>query len=268
MPERLRKPIIALLTDFGMADPYVGMMKAAILEICPDASIIDLTHEIEAQSIRQGAFLLEVSLARLPARAVVVAVVDPGVGGARRPLAIQIGSRWLVGPDNGLFSRVWSASDSGERSAYELNHAKYWRPAVSDTFHGRDIFAPVAAHLAEGVAIDRMASRADDIELLPNLDREETAGGGRRLTIEHIDRFGNLITNLPAADVPEDRERLRFQAGTAIATGVRSHYAQSDRLIAVVGGLGYLELAAPNRSAAALTGAGIGDSVIMSSPPS
>jgi S-adenosyl-L-methionine hydrolase (adenosine-forming) len=256
------KPVVALLTDFGTLDPYVGMMKAAILEVCPGAAIIDLTHEIEAQSIRQGAFLLKVSLAHLPEAAVIVGVVDPGVGTARRALAVQIGSRLLVGPDNGLFSRIWGGADGP--AAFELDRAEFWRASVSDTFHGRDVFAPVAGHLAAGVAIARLGSPVAQIELLSDLNPTPIKDG-LRLRVEHIDRFGNLITNLAAGDIPADGDGLRFEIGGAAAVGVRGNYDTADRLIAVVGGLGYLELAAPGGSARALTGAAIGDAVIMPS---
>ncbi|MDP6349110.1 MAG: SAM-dependent chlorinase/fluorinase [Chloroflexota bacterium] len=148
------KPMVALLTDFGAADPYVGMMKAAILEVCPVAALVDISHDVEPQGVPQGAFLLGASLPHLPPDAVIVAVVDPGVGTARRALAVRIGSRLLVGPDNGLLSRAWESAGPGERVAYELDRGEFWRAEVSDTFHGRDVFAPVAAHLADGVAIE------------------------------------------------------------------------------------------------------------------
>ena len=244
-------PVVALLTDFGLADPYVGMMKAAILEICPGTAILDLSHDLEPQGVGQGAFLLGASLPHLPEDAVM--------------LAVQAGSRRLVGPDNGLLSRAWESVDPGERAAYELDRAEFWRPSVSDTFHGRDLFAPVAAHLAHGLDIDQLGSPLAEIELLGDLAPEPGNDGELRLRVEHIDRFGNLITNLAAGDVPEGGERWRFRVGASTAVGIRSDYAQPDALIAVVGGLGYLELAAPGGSAKALTGASIGDAVIMSS---
>ncbi|HJO07733.1 MAG TPA: SAM-dependent chlorinase/fluorinase [Chloroflexota bacterium] len=257
-------PVVALLSDFGRRDPYVGMMKMAILEICPGATILDLSHEVEAQGVRQGAFLLAASLPYLPEGTVVAAVVDPGVGTGRRALAARIGGRLLVGPDNGLFSWGWQSVDPRDRAAYELDQDEFWHAPVSDTFHGRDVFAPVAAHLAKGMEIARLGSLLDRIKLLPDLDPTPVAEG-MRLRIEHIDRFGNLVTNLAAGDVPSDGDGLKFSVGEAITVGVRRNYDAAERLIAVVGGLGYLELAAPGGSAAALTGAGISDAVIMSS---
>ena len=258
------RPVIALITDFGLADPYVGMMKAAILEIVPGAAVIDLSHDVRPQAIRQGAFLLAASLPFLPQDAITVAVVDPGVGTDRHPLALRIGRRWLVGPDNGLFSRVWNSTPSDSRRAYLLNRPEYWRPVVSDTFHGRDIFAPVAAHLALGVDISRLASPVVQIQATPATGPEQAADGAWRLTIEHVDHFGNLVTNLAAADIPSPSDSLTFAIGGETAIGIGSHYDRSDRLIALIGSLDYLELAAPSGSAAEITGATIGDAIIMS----
>ena len=258
------RPVIALLTDFGLSDPYVGMMKAAILEVAPDAAIIDLSHDIGPQAILQGAFLLAASLPYLPERSVTVAVVDPGVGTDRRPLALRVGRRWLVGPDNGLFYRVWNSAPSDSRRAYLLDRPEYWRPVISDTFHGRDIFAPIAAHLAAGADIVHLASPALQIEPMPSTGPEQAADGSWRLTIEHIDRFGNLITNLPAADLPGPSTSLTFTIAGETAVGVGSNYDSPDRLIAVVGSLDHLEIAAPSGSAAEITGASIGDFIIMS----
>ncbi len=258
------RPIIALLTDFGFSDPYVGMMKVAILEIAPDAAIIDISHDIRPQALRQGAFLLAASLPHLPERSVTVAVIDPGVGTYRRPLALRVDRRWLVGPDNGLFYRVWNSAPSDSRRAYLLDRPEYWRPVVSDTFHGRDIFAPIAAHLATGADIVQLASPALQIEPMPSTGPEQAADGSWRLTIEHIDRFGNLITNLPAADLPGPSASLTFTIAGETAAGVGSNYDSTDRLIALVGSLDYLEIAAPSGSAAEITGAVIGDFIIMS----
>ncbi len=258
------RPVIALLTDFGLSDPYVGMMKAAILKIAPVATIIDISHDIRPQALRQGAFLLAASLPYLPEPSVTVAVVDPGVGTDRRPLALRIGRRWLVGPDNGLFYRVWNSAPSGSRRAYLLDRPEYWQPIVSDTFHGRDIFAPVAAHLAAGADIVQIGSPVLQIEPMPSTGPEQAADGSWRLTIEHIDHFGNLITNLPVADLPGPSGSLIFTIAGESATGVGSNYDSPDRLIALVGSLDYLEIAAPSGSAARITGASIGDFIIMS----
>ncbi len=258
------RPVITLLTDFGLSDPYVGMMKAAILEIAPAAAIIDLSHDIGPQALRQGAFLLAASLPNLPEPSVTVAVVDPGVGTDRRPLALRVGRRWLVGPDNGLFYRVWNSALSDSRRAYLLDRPEYWRPIVSDTFHGRDIFAPIAAHLATGADIVQLGSPVLQIEPMPSTGPEQAADGSWRLTIEHIDRFGNLITNLPGADLPGPSRSLTFTIAGESAVGVSSSYDSTHRLIAVVGSLDHLEIAAPSGSAAEITDATIGDFIIMS----
>jgi S-adenosylmethionine hydrolase len=188
-------PVIALLTDFGTQDIYVGVMKGVIWGICLEAKIADLTHEIPPQDVTAGALALWGAFRFFPKGTVFCSVVDPGVGTNRRAIAAQTEKHFFVGPDNGLL--WWAISESKVVKVVELQNRRYFLPVVSRTFHGRDIFAPVAAHIAKGVAIDEFGQElsVDELVKLPAL-RAETDKQHIRAQIVHIDRFGNAITNL------------------------------------------------------------------------
>lgn len=192
-------PIIALLTDFGTKDIYIGVMKGVILNICPDAQIVDLTHEIEPQDITGGALALWGGFRYFPKGTVFCAVVDPGVGTQRRAIAIATPEHFFVGPDNGLL--WWAISESGIVSVVELRNSAYFLPVISRTFHGRDIFAPVAAHIAKGVLLNEFGSPLKPSELvqLPPF-RPQICDRFIKAEVVHIDRFGNAITNLREED--------------------------------------------------------------------
>lgn len=189
--------IITLLTDFGTVDTYVGVMKGVIASLCPDATVIDLTHEVPPQDIATGAFLLDVSVDYFPEGTIHVAVVDPGVGTARKPVALRTAKAFFVGADNGIFTLVLQRQKLLQ--AVCLDNPRYHLPGISATFHGRDIFAPVAAHLAQGVPLEDMGTSLTRLQRLP-LPRVRVDWAGIRATIVHIDRFGNAITNLTRAD--------------------------------------------------------------------
>jgi S-adenosylmethionine hydrolase len=188
---------IALLTDFGYQDEYVGVMKGVILGVSPDARIIDLCHSIKPQSIQQAALLLQRSYQFFPKETIFCCVVDPEVGTSRKPLAIRAGDWLFVGPDNGLFSLVIAdAKASGTLlDLIVLDQSKYWLDKIGRSFHGRDIFAPVSAHLANGVTLPLLGSSTIDYKELdlPNPQQVENGWEG---TILHIDHFGNCSTNL------------------------------------------------------------------------
>jgi len=301
----MTRPIF-FLTDFGLADTYVGVVKAVILSIAPDARIVDLTHDVPPQDVRAGAFALRTAAPYLPEDAVVLAVVDPGVGTERRPIAVQVGGRAYVGPDNGLLSwairgdrtppaplrganigcaDIISGAERGEQvsglplprargrgpgggglSAVVLDRPGFWRPTVSATFHGRDLFGPVAAHLARGVALREVGSPCDGIVAVPFPPvRRTTDNTGRAVSVQgevvHVDRFGNLIANLSVADLPP--EPIVTIAGRTIV-GLAPHFQPgTDALIALIGSAGLLEVAVPNGSAAALLGVGVGAAVTV-----
>jgi S-adenosylmethionine hydrolase len=185
--------IITLTTDFGEGDHYVAMMKGVILSINPDATIIDVTHQIPAHSIKEGSLIIKASYTYFPSGTVHVGVVDPGVGGTRRPIAVLVDNHFFVGPDNGLFSPI--IETHANRDIIHLKEKKYWMHTTSPTFHGRDIFAPVAAHLSLGISPFSMGETIDNPTIIthssPHKKNSDLVG-----EIIRIDHFGNLITNI------------------------------------------------------------------------
>jgi hypothetical protein len=240
--------IIALLTDFGLEDVYVGVIKAVIARINPDLQAIDLTHNIPPQNIAAARFCLMDAYPYLPSGTVCLAVVDPGVGSRRRAIAIKIEEGYLVGPDNGLFSGVLSLSLP--LVAVELTNPDYWltdRP--SNTFHGRDIFAPVAAHLASGVAIENLGKAiAPDSLVRFNIPAYQVQKNIITGSIQYIDRFGNLVTNIPVAAVA-NRSWLLMIGDRQIANS--NTYSDVDRgeITSLVGSHGWVEIAVNGASA-------------------
>lgn len=272
--------LIAFLTDFGLADGYVGAMKSVALGLCPDARFLDLTHEVRPQAIDQGSYLLGTLLPYLPVGTIVVAVVDPGVGTSRRGLAIEVPGATLVGPDNGLFSDVLALhEDHGAgpgRSApppgvphalpegcraVELEAQEYWRPDVSATFHGRDIFAPVAAHLAHGVPLEALGPGVSAVHRVEPPFHPDGAGRlvGR---VRHIDRFGNVISSIPVAAL--DWRPRCVQIAGRVVEGLARTYAEGRPGVpqAMSSSNGFLEVAVPLGSAADVLGVSIGDRVV------
>ena len=239
MPENR---IIALLTDFGLNDVYVGVMKGVIAHINPTVTTIDLNHEIPPQNIAAARFCLMSAYPYFPDGTVYIAVVDPGVGSQRKGVAIEFASGFLVGPDNGLFSGILNQSPA--ISAVELTNPKYWRtPTPSTTFHGRDIFASVGAYLASGVSLTELGTTINPETLvqLPIVECRETEGEILG-SIQYVDRFGNLITNIPGNLV--EGKIWSVEAGNFNILGNRTY---SDRppgsLIALISSEGWVEIA-------------------------
>jgi S-adenosylmethionine hydrolase len=257
--------IVALLTDFGAIDPYVGVMKGALLSVAPGATIVDLLHEVPPQDVAAGAFVLGASRGYFPLDAIFVAVVDPGVGSARRAIAVETaeGQRF-VGPDNGLFP----AALAGTRvvRAVELTERRFHRPLLSRTFHGRDLFAPVAGHLASGVPLEALG-RAIPPRALARLPGRRAApawrGGRARGRVVWIDRYGNCVTDLPAALV--EGRRVRLRAGAFSTERLAKSYASVERgaPLAIVGSYGLVEIAVRDGSAAATLGLARGAAVVV-----
>src|SRR5712691_9950355 len=204
--------IITLLTDFGSQDYFVGAMKGVILSINRHALIVDITHEIPPQDIETAAFNLLATYKDFPAATIHVAVVDPGVGSARKPILIECGEQFFVGPDNGIFS--WICEREGKWRAFHLTNEEFFRHPVSATFHGRDIFAPVAAALASGVAVEDFGDEVRDYVRLNPLRPVVASDGTIDGRVVHIDRFGNCITNLTresfSGDKPASGAKLRI----------------------------------------------------------
>ncbi|MFH1809833.1 MAG: SAM-dependent chlorinase/fluorinase [Pseudomonadota bacterium] len=242
----------ALLTDFGTHDGYVGAVKAVIASLVPDAHFIDLCHEVAAQDVVHGAQLLQDLSPYLPRACVVLAVVDPGVGTARRGIAVEwVGhQRWLVGPDNGL---LWPSIAGKEVRIHSLENSEYRLPQVASTFHARDVFAPAAAHLALGIPVERFGAEVTDPRVLelpqPVVSTRQIAG-----EILRADHYGNLISSIPETLLPGDvpREQLRVQLGDVEIAGVVASYGHRpvNNLLATVGGFGRIELAVHGGSAA------------------
>ena len=267
-------PIITLTTDFGMQDPYVAAMKGAILTINPAVRLVDLSHAIRPQDIDQAVFVLGATWPYFPPGAIHVAVVDPAVGSPRRALALRTGTSIFVGPDNGVLSAALSddvraaAGDSPESvrltagcRAIALTNERYVRSPVSSTFHGRDIFGPAAAYLSLGVALEELGEPVEQIIALPPFRARLQPDGSLRGRVLHVDTFGNLITDVRVEDLPS-RNAVVEVAGRTIE-GVSATYAPQADLRAVAGSSGYLELAAPGGSAAAVLGAGLGLTVVV-----
>ncbi len=256
-------PIVTLLTDFGQTDTYVGQVKAAILSVAPEARLVDLTHAVPPQDVETGAFLLWSAVEVFPAGTVHLAVVDPGVGSARRAVAVQAArGDYFVGPDNGLLGPAIGHL-GGLAAAVELTNATYWRSEPSATFHGRDIFGPAAGHLAAGVAIEELGRHVPHLAKQVHFPEPRRSGAGFVGTVLHVDSFGNLTTNLPAGMLPTHytvtiRGRVVQGAPHASYRALRP-----GDLLALVGSTGLLEVSARDGSAAALLQAGRGDQVLV-----
>ena len=253
-------PPIVLLTDFGTRDGYVGVMKGVIARIAPGTPVIDLSHEVPPQDIRSASFLLGEWFRYFPDGSVHVAVVDPGVGSSRRGLALHSQGHFFVGPDNGLLSLVLDGAE-----VFCLDRSEYWLDEVSNTFHGRDVFAPVAAHLAKGVPLCALGSPVEDSARLSFLEPEASEGGWLG-EILYIDRFGNLITNFTKQFV-EDNVGCSCVAKLKGETvwPVCQTYSEvpTGERCAVFGGFGRLELSVNQGNAASLSGAQVGDTVYL-----
>lgn len=249
---------VTLLTDFGTRDGFVAAMKGVILGIAPDASVNDAGHEIAPGDVEAAAFVLGQYWDRFPEGTVHLAVVDPGVGGVRRALALEARRRYVVAPDNGLITPVWQAVDDAR--CVELSEPRYLLPNPSSTFHGRDIFAPAAAHLAAGVPIDRLGPPIDEPVLRAHepARRSQSEIVGR---VAHVDRFGNLITDI-AADWLDESWRVEV-AGRNVG-GLRRAYSDVSEgdPVPLIGSLGTLEVAVRGGSAARQLGASRGDRVL------
>ena len=242
--------LITLLSDFGLKDVYVGVMKGVIAQINPALTVVDLTHQIPPQNIAAARFNLMNAYSYFPVGTVHVAVVDPGVGSQRRGIVVQIDEGFLVGPDNGLFSGVLNQTRA--LAAVELTNPEYWRiPTPSTTFHGRDIFAAVGAHLASGVAIAQLGVSIEPKTLVQLTigDRTPTSSGLVGC-VQYIDYFGNLITNIPAAEVQGKTWSVVLRdSATQMLRDRRIESSQTytsrplGELVALIGSHGWVEIA-------------------------
>jgi S-adenosylmethionine hydrolase len=260
--------IVTLLTDFGTADYFVGAMKGAVLSVNPSAQVLDITHEVAAHDIEAGAFTLVASFETFPPGTVHVAIVDPGVGSARRPLIVEGGGHLFVGPDNGIFGHVYHRLK--EFAVYHAADSSYFRPSLSSTFHGRDVFAPVAGALSKGIAPSAFGPKIDDYVRLSRPRPRRLKDGTLEAAIIHVDRFGNCITNITPQDLTEEERagRARFVVAGRELSGLRRYYSEESETVeggaragepfVIWGSAGLLEISVNRDSAARLLGASRG----------
>ena len=274
-------PPIVLATDFGLADAYVGMMRGAILDIDPGVTVIDLTHGIGAQDIRRGAVVLADSFRYFPDGSIFVAVVDPGVGTARAAILLETPHARFLAPDNGLLTLVCRQYDAGFGDAahagsgpvpdgcraWRLTNAAYWRHPVSATFHGRDVFAPVAAHLARGVPAEELGEQVHRVAAL-GLPIPRVEGNAVSGEVVYVDAFGNLITDITAdllADMrltdDDGAVTVNVAGRTIVGLSRTFHDPAGVGLRALLGSHGRLEVVVVDGSAAEALGVGVGESV-------
>lgn len=256
--------VITLLTDFGLRDGYPGVMKGVIWKIAPDVQIADISHSIKPQNILQGSLALARTAPFFPPGTVHVAVVDPGVGTQRRPIGLHIGVQYFIGPDNGLFTHVLkkAAAEHVFIQVVHLDQSKFWLPEISRVFHGRDIFAPSAAHLALGIPLGEMGTLINDPIMLPIPHPLPLPGGGLRGQVIEIDTFGNLSTNIEEAHLRSLGDVYVMIAGHRIDTLVSTF---GDRpkgtLIALYGTSHDLSISIVNGDAAHTLNVTVGDVV-------
>jgi S-adenosyl-L-methionine hydrolase (adenosine-forming) len=242
--------IIGLITDFGIQDEYVGLMKAVILGIDPAAVPVDLSHAVEPQNVVQAAFLLEASYRYFPPGSIHLIVVDPGVGTERAVLYLEAHQQRFIAPDNGVLSLLMDPQ--GAVSLRRVDHAALWHPRVSPTFHGRDIMAPAVAHLSKGMDAREIGPELNPaaVKVLDDLRARHSSDGGIQGRIVHIDRFGNLITNIDLAllqfsEAFSPDRPLAIHVGRQLIVGVCRTYGdvETGRPLALIGSRGYLEIA-------------------------
>ena len=268
--------IITFTTDFGQTDGYVAAMKGVVLSINPEAVVVDICHSIQPQNIPQAAYILSTVYECFPERTIHLVVVDPGVGTERRAIILRTPHADFIAPDNGVLSYVIRHYATGpvESGRYRLEagesleaisitRPEYWRSPVSATFHGRDIFAPVAAHLSLGRQPSDFGEPADSLVVLPATGPEQLNDGTLTGHIRHIDSFGNLITDIRSSDLPKNYPELTVEVAGQSINGITRTYSDGKGLLALIGSSGYLEIALPNGSASTFLNASADDKVLI-----
>lgn len=257
-------PIITLTTDFGTSDHYVSSIKAAILSVTSYVQIVDVTHEIPAHDILAAAFTLRDAYRIFPSRTVHVVVVDPGVGTARKPIVVSADNHYFVGPDNGVFTQVYDLDPNFK--VYEITASHYMRENPSPTFHGRDIFAPSAAQLSKGIDIENFGDPVPEPVKIEVPRPKVTAEGQIRAIVIHVDRFGNLVTNVTQPALENlmqklGKSKIRGAGKAAPAGELRAAYGEAAEggACLLFNSSGYLEIAANKARASELLGLGPGD---------
>jgi S-adenosylmethionine hydrolase len=258
------RPIVTLTTDFGINDYFVGAVKGVILDIVPEAAIVDISHAVQAFDVLDGALTISQTYSYFPTGTVHMIVVDPGVGTTRRPIIASSDGYHFVAPDNGVLSMVYAKEERIHVRHVTSDH--YFRQPVSNTFHGRDIFAPVAAYLAKMVDSHKFGEEIEDYVRFA-APKPKPAGDNRlRAVVLKVDRFGNLITNLTPEDAPAlftGKTPFKIIVGSKEISEIRNNYAEGapGEVFGIVGSMGYLEIVANRAAAAQITGAGKGAEV-------
>lgn len=263
--------VITFTTDFGLADGYVAAMKGVVLGINPAAQLVDICHSIKPRNISQAAFVLSTACGFFPRRTIHLVVVDPGVGTERRAIILRTPEADFVAPDNGVLSYV-IRKYAGKRintnrqqldgaEAFAITESRFWRSPVSSTFHGRDIFAPVAAHLSLGAPPSDFGEVIDWLTVFPLPRPRRTPDDALVGNILHIDNFGNLITSIESSDLPAEAGAITVEVGNETIHGLSVTYGTGKGLLALIGSSGHLEISLKDGNAGAFLGAGVGDEV-------
>jgi S-adenosylmethionine hydrolase len=259
------RPIITLTTDFGTTDHFVGALKGVILDVTPDAQIVDISHAVQAFDVLDGALAISQAYSYFPNGTVHMVVVDPGVGTARRPIIASTDGYHFVAPDNGVLSMVYAREERVHVRHITSDH--YFRMPVSNTFHARDIFAPVAAYLAKQVDSHKFGDEIEDFVRFASPKPKAVDENRLRGVVLKVDRFGNLITNVRPEDAPmlfgTDAAAFKIVVGSKEITDIRTSYAEGSpgEVFGILGSMGFLEIVANRAAAAQLTGAGKGSEV-------
>lgn len=248
--------VIALLTDFGTKDYFVGAMKGVILSIDPKSVIVDITHEIPPQNIKHAGFTLRSCYKNFPRKTIFVSVVDPGVGSNRRALLVETEDYFFIAPDNGLLSFIFDEPDLFR--VYEIREKKYLACQISRTFHGRDVFAPAAAHLSAGVVPFEFGKKIEDFVRFETGKPRRISPGLVSAKIIHIDNFGNLITNLQKENLPE-KFYLKIRSKKIEMLYNYFEQAEKDEIFMILGSAGFLEIVAFQNSAQNLLNVNVGE---------
>ncbi len=261
MPSR---PIITLTTDFGTNDHFVGAMKGVIVDIVPDVQIVDISHAVQAFDVLDGALAISQAYSYFPTGTIHMVVVDPGVGTARRPILASSDGYHFVAPDNGVLSMVYAKEERIHVRHITSEH--YFRQPVSNTFHARDVFAPVAAYLAKQVDSHKFGDEIEDYVRFAAPKPKATGEGRIRAVVLKVDRFGNLITNVTPEDAPmlfAESATFKIVVGSREITEIRKNYAEGapGQVFGILGSMGFLEIVANRAAAAQLTGVGKGGEV-------
>lgn len=261
------RPIVTLTTDFGSNDHFVGTIKGVILEIVPDANIVDICHAVQPFDVLDGALTIAQAYSYFPSSTVHLVIVDPGVGTARRPIIASSDRHHFVGPDNGVLSLIYAREERLHVRHVTADH--YYLQPISNTFHGRDIFAPIAGYLAKGVETEKFGEEITDFVRF-NAPRPKPASENSiRGVVLKVDRFGNLVTNITEKDAPmlfqPEPPPFKITVGNSEISDIKENYAQGvpKQVFGILGSMGYLEISANRGSAAQILAAGKGSEVIL-----